>query len=70
MERGNRRHRKMQKSIYRVRTQRSMEHRMAMDLLREMQAGGRRHASNTLHRARTPSRFTVEPGAVKSVTVL
>ena len=70
VERGNRRHRKMQKTVYRVRTKRSLEQRMALDLLREMQASGRRHASKTLHRARTPSRFSDELGAVEPVTVL
>jgi hypothetical protein len=35
VERGNRRHRKMQKSVYSVRTLRSLQHRMSLDLLRE-----------------------------------
>ena len=35
VERGNRRYRKMQKTVYRVRTQRSIEARLALDLLRE-----------------------------------
>jgi hypothetical protein len=70
VERGNRRHRKMQKTIYRVRTQRSLRQRMALDLLREMQAGGRHNASRMLHQARTPSRFIVETGAAVPVTVL
>ena len=67
VERGNRRHRKMQKSIYRVRTKRSLEHRMGLDLLREMQLAGRRRACKTLHRDRSPGRF---PTAVEPVTVL
>jgi hypothetical protein len=70
VERGNRRHRKMQKTVYRVRTKRSLQQRMALDLLREMQTGGRRHASKTLHQARTPSRFSAEPAAEEPVTVL
>ena len=49
VERGNRRHRKMQKSIYRVRTRRNMEARMALDLLREMQSASRHRASKALH---------------------
>jgi hypothetical protein len=57
VERGNRRHRKMQKTIYRVRTRRSLQQRLALDLLREMQAAGRSHATRALHHARTPSRF-------------
>jgi len=70
VERGNRRHRKMQKTVYRVRTQRSLEQRMAVDLLREMYAGGRRQTSTILHRARTPGRFCAELNAAKPVTVL
>ena len=35
VERANRRHRKMQKSIYRVRTHTSLTHRMALDMLRD-----------------------------------
>jgi hypothetical protein len=42
VERGNRRHRKMQKSVYRVRSKRDLERRMALDLLREMHAAGGR----------------------------
>ena len=58
VERGNRRHRKMQKTVYRVRTKASLEQRMALDLLREMHAVGRHRAKKTLHRARSPRRFT------------
>lgn len=60
----------MQKTVYRVRTQRSLQRRMALDLLREMQASGRHHASQTLHRARTPGRFTTEADTAQPVTVL
>ena len=35
VERGNRRYRKMQKTVYRVRTQRAIDGRLALDLLRE-----------------------------------
>src|SRR5438128_12054135 len=38
VERGNRRHRKMQKSVYRVRCQVSLEGRIALDMLRESRA--------------------------------
>jgi Transposase len=55
VERGNRRHRKMQKSIYRVRTRLSLQHRMALDLLREKQSGGRAQATAALHAARAGS---------------
>ena len=41
VERGNRRYRKMQKTVYRVRTKRAIEGRLALDLLRESQAQGR-----------------------------
>jgi hypothetical protein len=52
VERGNRRYRKMQKSVYRVRTQSSIEARLALDLLRERQARGRAETTETLHKAR------------------
>jgi hypothetical protein len=57
VERGNRRHRKMQKVVYRVRTKKGLERRMALDLMREMQAAGRRNTDEALHRARSPGRF-------------
>lgn len=52
VERGNRRHRKMQKSIYRVRTKQNTEGRMAMDLQRDQQAAGRQSTTACLHEAR------------------
>lgn len=52
VERGNRRFRKMQKTVYRVRTLQNLRGRLALDLLREMQATGRRCAITTLHEAR------------------
>jgi hypothetical protein len=52
VERGNRRYRKMQKTVYRVRTQGAIEGRLAMDLLRESQAQGRAGTTKTLHKAR------------------
>jgi hypothetical protein len=52
VERGNRRYRKMQKTVYRVRTQEAIEGRLALDLLRESQARGRAGTTKTLHRAR------------------
>jgi transposase len=55
VERGNRRHRKMQKSVYRVRTRQSLHRRMALDLLRETQGEGRSQATVTLHAARAAS---------------
>jgi len=51
-ERGNRRHRKMQKSVYRVRTKANLEGRLALDLQRERQAPGRQATTNTLHQHR------------------
>jgi hypothetical protein len=70
VERGNRRHRKMQKSVYRVRTKRSLERRLALDLLREMQAAGREGADKALHRARSPRRFPNPPPSQKQETCL
>jgi hypothetical protein len=52
VERGNRRYRKMQKTVYRVRTQRSIETRVALDLLRERQTRSQADTSETLHKAR------------------
>jgi hypothetical protein len=52
VERGNRRHRKMQKTIYRVRTQEHIADRVALDMQREAQAAGRARTTAMLHRAR------------------
>jgi hypothetical protein len=52
VERGNRRYRKMQKTVYRVRTRSAIEARLALDLLRDRQARGRAETTKTLHRAR------------------
>ncbi len=52
VERGNRRYRKMQKAVYRVRTQRSIEARLALDLLRERHTRSRAVTTKTLHKAR------------------
>jgi hypothetical protein len=52
VERGNRRHRKMQKSIYRVRTREHIHNRIALDLVRDSQKDGRVATVKTLHMAR------------------
>jgi Transposase len=52
VERGNRRYRKMQKTVYRVRTQRAIEGRLALDLQRERQGEGRVETTRALHQAR------------------
>ena len=52
VERGNRRYRKMQKSVYRVRTQAQIRTRLALDMWREAQAEGRQQTLALLHRAR------------------
>ena len=52
VERGNRRYRKMQKSVYRVRTQAQLRARLALDMWREAHAEGRQQTLTTLHRAR------------------
>jgi len=59
VERGNRRHRKMQKSIYRVRTRISIHRRMALDLLRERRNSPRCNTTATLHRARATATITL-----------
>lgn len=52
VERGNRRHRKMQKTIYSVRTQEALQGRLALDLQRDQRADGRRDTLVTLHETR------------------
>jgi hypothetical protein len=52
VERGNRRYRKMQKSVYRVRTQAQIRARLALDMWREAQAEGRQQTLASLHHAR------------------
>jgi hypothetical protein len=52
VERGNRRHRKMQKSVYRVRGKACLEGRIALDMLRESRAEGRAQTTETLHKTR------------------
>jgi hypothetical protein len=52
VERGNRRYRKMQKSIYSVRTQEQIKARIALDRWREAQGEGRDQTLQALHKAR------------------
>jgi len=53
VERGNRRHRKMQKTVYRVRTRERIVERIALDMHRDVQAPGRTRTAAALHAART-----------------
>src|SRR6266487_1325450 len=52
VERGNRRYRKMQKQVYRVRTQAQIRTRLALDMWREAQGEGRQQTLASLHHAR------------------
>jgi hypothetical protein len=52
VERGNRRHRKMQKTVYRVRTKEHIHNRIALDMLRESQKEDRGTTIKVLHRER------------------
>src|SRR5207244_4982678 len=52
VERGNRRYRKMQRNIYRVRTQAQISARLALDMWREAQGEGRQQTLHTLHETR------------------
>ena len=52
VERGNRRHRKMQKTVYRVRTQEHIQGRIALDMQRDVQGEGRTQTIGLLHKAR------------------
>ena len=51
VERGNRRYRKMQKSIYSVRTHDQIKARIALDMWREAQGAGREQTLQALHEA-------------------
>ena len=53
VERGNRRHRKMQKTVYRVRTKTNISSRIALDMQREERSQQRDQTTHTLHAART-----------------
>ena len=52
VERGNRRYRKRQKSVYRVRTHAPIRARLALDMWREAHAEGRQQTLASLHQAR------------------
>ena len=52
VERGNRRHRKMQKTVYRVRTQATIRGRIALDRFREAQGRSREQTMKALHHTR------------------
>jgi hypothetical protein len=52
VERGNRRYRKMQKSVYRVRTHAQIRARLALDMWREAYAEGRQQTLAALHHVR------------------
>ncbi len=56
VERTNRRHRKMQRAVYRVRTHAHVAQRIAMDMLREARADGRASTSRVLHMTRAQAR--------------
>jgi hypothetical protein len=57
VERSNRRYRKAQKSIYKVRTRRHRQQRIALDMNRELRAGKRDRTLKTLRRARSDPEF-------------
>jgi hypothetical protein len=52
VERGNRRQRKMQKTVYRVRTQPTISGRIALDMFRDAQSASRAETMKTFHRVR------------------
>ena len=52
VERGNRRHRKMQKAVYRVRTMEHIHNRIALDMLRDSRKDERTDVMETLHHTR------------------
>lgn len=57
VERANRRHRKMQKTIYRVRTLAHIAQRITLDLLRDARAQPRAQTLQLLHKARAAPRW-------------
>ncbi len=52
VERGFRRHRKMQKTVYRVRTRVQISRRIAVDMLRDARAPDRTQTTRALHHER------------------
>jgi hypothetical protein len=52
VERGNRRHRKMQKSIYGLRTQEHITNRIALDMLHDSKKDDQHRTLETLHQSR------------------
>jgi hypothetical protein len=52
VERSNRRHRKMQKTVYRVRTHEHIHNRIALDMVRDSQKVGRTKTLKVLHNER------------------
>lgn len=67
VERGNRRHRKMQKSIYRVRKQKNLVGRMALDLLRDQRRASRATSLETLHAQRTNAQAPTAAHAARKI---
>ena len=55
VERGNRRYRKAQRSVYSVRTAEHIRQRIALDMQRDQQAADRCRITKTLHQKRTES---------------
>ena len=56
-ERANRRHRKMQKNIYRVRTREHIRQRIAVDMQRDVHRESQHQTADTLHRIRAKKRI-------------
>jgi len=52
VERANRRHRKMQKTVYRVRTRQTISRRIALDMQRDLQAPARHQTTAFLRQQR------------------
>jgi hypothetical protein len=54
VERANCRHRRMQKTVYRVRTQATISGRIALDMFHDVQSPSRTQTMEALHHARRP----------------
>ena len=61
VERANRRHRKMQKSIYRLRTRDHISQRIAVDMQRDTYKDSQNETIRTLHRSRVITSNVIKP---------
>jgi hypothetical protein len=68
VERGNRRHRKMQKMVYRVRPRATISGRIALDMFRDAQGPSRGQTMRALHHIRDGERAVTRPDRPRSMS--